>query len=357
MSDRAQRLTELLPDAEVDAVLISDLVNVRYITGFTGSNGLALVGPNIRKFFTDFRYVTQAATEVDPTFEHAPASRDLFDAVGRELPEGPLRLGFEDGHISMRVHARLRELLPERVELVAAGGLVERLRAVKEPGELELIKAAAAIADASFGQLVSDGLLGRTEIELATWLEHDMRRRGARRPAFDSVVAAGSHGALPHATPRDVEVRRGDLVVVDWGAQVDGYCSDCTRTVAVGEPGAQAREVYALVLDAQETGVRAVATGAAARAVDGAARAVIVAAGHGDEFGHGLGHGVGLDVHEAPRLTQTSDDQLVSGNVVTVEPGIYLPHHFGVRIEDLVAVRDGDCEVFTSVSKALTVVD
>ncbi len=357
MSDRAQRLIDLLPEHEVDVLLVTALVNVRYLTGYTGSNGLALVGSQTRAFVTDFRYVEQAELEVDPSYERRRDQLELFDAIGALLPGGEVRLGFEDTNITVRQHARLRELLPERIELVCAGGLVERLRAVKEIEEIERIRAATATADAALTQLLGQGLVGRTERELADALERAMREHGADRPAFESIVAAGPHGALPHARPRDVEVRRGDMVVIDWGAEVSGYCSDCTRTIAAGEPSSEAREIYQLVLAAEQAGIEAVRAGAGGREVDAVARAVIDAAGHGEHFGHGLGHGVGAEIHEAPRLSTRSEDELQTGNVVTVEPGVYLPGRLGVRIEDLVVVGEQGCEVLTSLDKQLLVTD
>jgi len=357
MSNRAERLTALLAPAEVDVMLVSDQVNLRYLTGYTGDNGLALVGPSTRTFITDFRYVEQAAEEVDSSFERRQASLDLLEAVEDALAGGSVRLGFEDASLSVLTHGRLRELLGSRVELVAAGKLVEQLRAVKEPGEVARIRAAAALADEAFQNLLAAGLVGRTERNLALELERELRLRGARRPSFEAIVAAGPHGALPHAQPRDVVVGPVQLVVIDWGAELDGYCSDCTRTVATGELGEDAARVYELVLEAQVKGVEAVAAGRSARDVDGVAREVIEAGGHGDHFGHGLGHGVGIAVHESPRLSQRSDDELCAGNVVTVEPGVYLPGQFGVRIEDLVVVTDGGCEILTSIAKELIVVD
>ena len=357
MKARAERLAELLPEAEVDVMLVTDLVNVRYLTGYTGSNGLALIGSQTRTFVTDFRYVEQAAEEVHPSFERLRAPQDLVDAIGDVLPDGGVRLGFEAAHTSVRALARLAELLKGRADLVATTGLVERLRAIKEPEEIGLIRAATVLADTAFERLISDGLIGKTERDLAIALEFDMRQRGAERASFDPIIAAGPHGALPHAQPREVEIRRGDIVVIDWGAELDGYCSDCTRTVAAGEPTGEAREIYELVLEAQLAGVNAVKAGADGRDVDGVARAVIDGGGHGDEFGHGLGHGVGLAVHEAPRLSQRSDDVLAAGNVVTVEPGVYMPGRFGVRIEDLVVTTDNGADVLTSVSKRLIVTD
>jgi Xaa-Pro aminopeptidase len=357
MKARAERLAELLGEAEVDVLLVTELVNVRYLTGYSGSNGLALIGPQTRTFITDFRYVEQAAEEVDPSFERRRAPQDLVEAVAEALPDGARRLGFEAAHTSVRAHARLAELLGSRAELVPTTGLVERLRAVKEPEEIELIRAATVLADTAFERLISDGLIGRTERELAIALEFDMRRRGAERASFPPIIAAGPHGALPHAQPREVEIRTGDVVVVDWGAELDGYCSDCTRTVAAGKVSDEAREIYELVLESQLAGLGAVKSGADGREVDTVARDVIDAAGHGGEFGHGLGHGVGLAIHEAPRLSQRSDDVLAPGNVVTVEPGIYLPGRFGVRIEDLVVTTDNGADVLTSVSKRLIVTD
>jgi Xaa-Pro aminopeptidase len=355
MTDRAERLLELLPAEGVDLLLVTSLVNVRYLTGYTGSNGLALIGPDRRVFVTDFRYVEQAAVEVDPSYDRRRNQNELFEGLEGALPAGALRLGFDDTNITVRQHARLRESLPDRVELVAAGGLVERLRAVKDAGEIARIRAAAATADAALAELLDQGLVGRTERELADALERAMRSHGAQRPSFDSIVAAGAHGALPHAQPRDVLVGPGEMVVIDWGAEVDGYCSDCTRTVATGEPNDGAREVYELVLAAELAGVEAVRAGAGGRDVDAVARAVIEAGGHGEHFGHGLGHGVGAEVHEAPRLSTRSEDDLQPGNVVTIEPGVYLPGRLGVRIEDLVVVGEDGCEILSSLDKQLLI--
>jgi Xaa-Pro aminopeptidase len=359
VSERADRLAGLLPEAGVDVMLVTDLVNVRYLTGYTGSNGLALVSDQVRTFGTDFRYVEQAAAEVDASFDRrsVPSATDLLELIEDSLPAGELRLGFEADNLTVRRYELLRETLDERVELVACAGLVEMLRAVKDAQEIASITAATVLADASFERLLRDGLAGRTERELAVALEQDMRERGADRVSFESIVAAGPHGALPHAQPREVEVRAGDLVVIDWGAQLDGYCSDCTRTVAAGEPGEEVREIYELVLEAQVTGVNAVRAGRGAQDVDAAARDVIADRGYGEQFGHGLGHGVGLEIHEAPTLRRRSSDELMTGNVVTIEPGIYLPGRFGVRIEDLVVVTDDGCKILTSVPKRLIVVD
>jgi Xaa-Pro aminopeptidase len=357
MSARPARVIEALEGRKIDVLLVDALVNVRYLTGFTGSSALALVSPDKLVFVTDFRYVEQAAEQVDAAFERIRAPQELMDAIADVLPPGVLRLGFDDEHLSVRIHQRLLELLPGRIELVPAGGLIEELRAVKDAEEIARIAAAAELADAALSRVLERGIVGLTERQAALSLEGEMRSAGAQRPSFDSIVAAGPHGALPHARPRDVPIQRDQLVVFDWGAEVDGYCSDCTRTVATGAIGQRATDVYELVLAAQLAGLGAVKAGAGGRAVDGVARAVIEAGGHGKRFGHGLGHGVGAEIHEAPRLSQRSEDELRAGNIVTVEPGVYIPGQFGVRIEDLLAVTDDGAQILTSLPKQLTLVD
>jgi Xaa-Pro aminopeptidase len=350
---RGDRLAAALDAREVDALLVTDLVNVRYLTGYTGSSGVALIGPrDLRCFVTDFRYVAQAEQQVHG-FERRIGENDLLDEALAALPAGDVRLGIEDQHLSVRLYDRIREAIPPSVELVRAGGVVEELRLVKDDGEVARIRAAAELADAALRRTLEGGLAGRTEQAVALALEAEMRRLGAQRPSFDTIVAHGAHGALPHASPRDVAIAPGSLVTIDWGAQLDGYCSDCTRTFAVGEPGARAREVYELVLRAQRTGLDAVVPGMSGRDADAAARAVIEAGGYGEHFGHGLGHGVGLEIHEAPRLSKASEATLAPGHVVTVEPGVYLPGELGVRIEDLVLVTEDGRERLNTLPKDL----
>jgi Xaa-Pro aminopeptidase len=353
---RADRLAALLDERELDALLVANLVNVRYLTGYTGSNGVALVGVrDLRCFVTDFRYVTQAAQQVHG-FERRIGEQDLLDDAIAALPDGDVRLGIEDQHMAVRTFDRLREALPDSVELVPAGGIVERLRERKDAEEVARIRAAAELADAALLRTLEDGLGGRTERAVALALEQEMRRLGAERASFDTIVASGAHGALPHAVPREVEIPRNCLVTIDWGVQLDGYCSDCTRTYAVGDPGERAVEVYELVLRAQLAGLDAVRPGVSGRDADAAAREPIAAAGFGERFGHGLGHGVGLEIHEAPRLSRASDATLAAGHVVTVEPGVYLPDELGVRIEDLVLVGDDGCERLNTLPKELTTI-
>lgn len=353
--DRADRLAAHVAERGLDLLLVSAPLDVRWACGFTGSSGLALLGAPGRWFVTDSRYVEQAAAQV-ADFDHVRAEQDLLEPLPGLLPDGDLRLGFDDEHLTVARHAHLRELLPDRVELVAAGGAVGGLREIKDADEQERIRAAARLADAAFEETVAAGLAGRTEREVALALEDAMRARGGATASFPSIVAAGAHGALPHAEPRDVEIPTGTLVVIDWGAELDGYCSDCTRTLATGPVDGEARAAYELVLAAQLAGLEAVRPGPTGREVDAAARRVIDDGGRGDEFGHGLGHGVGLEVHEGPRLSKRGTSSLRPGHVVTVEPGVYLPGRVGVRIEDLVIVTDGGHEVLSDYPKGLTVV-
>jgi Xaa-Pro aminopeptidase len=345
---RADRIAGRLED--VDALLVTEPANLRYVTGFTGSNGFAVVGRDVRRFVTDFRYVEQAKLEV-PDFEREQGPQELFAA----LKGFSGRLGFDDADLSVKQHRRLEELL-NGVELVPLSGVVEEIRAVKEPGEILRIAAAAALVDEIYGWLLEYGIVGRTERAVAIALEHEMRIRGASGPSFPSIVAAGEHGALPHAQPREVEIPRDTLVTIDIGAVLDGYCSDCTRTWATGDLSDELAEAYALVLRAQVTALDAVKPGPKGRELDAIARDIITAAGHGEHFGHGLGHGVGLVTHEAPRLARSAENVLVPGHVVTVEPGVYLPGVGGVRIEDLVVVTENGRDVLSHTSKELLTV-
>src|ERR671928_105662 len=318
---RADRVAAALGDRELDALLVSDLHNVRWLTGFTGSNAAAVVGADGgRRFVTDFRYLTQAAEQLDPAWERE-ISTNLLEGVARRLPdEGDLRLGFDDEHLSVRDHRKLEGLVRAGIEIVAAGGAIEELRVVKDAGELDRVRAAAKLADEALEDVLGRGLAGRTERDVALDLEFTMRRMGAEAVSFPPIVAAGAHGALPDVDPRD-------------------------------------REVYDLVLRAQEAALAAVRPGPTGREVDAVARAIIDAAGHGEHFGHGLGHGVGLEVHEGPRLSKQGEDALGAGNVVTVEPGVYVPGAVGVRIEDLVIVTDDGAEVVSSLPKDLQVIE
>jgi Xaa-Pro aminopeptidase len=374
MSTRSERLAAQLPAHELDLLLVSAPVDVRYLTGFTGSNGLALIGADdrdtqgaagVRRFLTDFRYETQAAAQVAAEFEREVVTVDLIEAAvrGLESSAATRRLGFDDTAVTVKQHARMRELLPPGWELAPRGGLVAALREVKDAHELERIRAAAQLADEALRELLEQGIVGRTEREVAIELELRMRRLGAEGPSFPSIVAAGAHSALPHAEPRAVEIPPDTLVTIDWGATLEGYCSDCTRTFATGAGiGAQEQEVYELVRRAQEQALAELRAGPSGREIDAVAREIIAQAGYGERFGHGLGHGVGLEVHEPPRLSRTAGEQpLQAGNVVTIEPGVYIPERFGVRIEDLAIVGESGAETesesLSALPKELTFID
>jgi Xaa-Pro aminopeptidase len=350
---RGERLAKLVSERELDQLFVSDLTNVRYLTGFAGTNGACLVSPDELVFFTDFRYTERAAAEVGAEWERPEAERELVPQIVGRMSG---RVGFEDGYLSVRQLARLEAAAGEGVELLPAGDLVDQLRAVKEPEELQRIAAAAELTDGIYRWALERGLAGRTERDIARACEARLRELGAE-PSFPPIVAAGPSGALPHAEPGEREIGSGELVVFDMGALLDGYCSDCTRTYATGEIDSEAREVYELVLRAQEAALEAVRAGASGKEVDAVPRELISEAGHGDRFGHGTGHGVGLEVHEGPRLATTSEDELTESNVVTVEPGVYLPGRFGVRIEDLVVVTADGHRNLSGMPKELTVVD
>jgi Xaa-Pro aminopeptidase len=384
---RTELLAAELRVRKVDLLLVSTPVNVRYLTGYTGSNGMALIfaGEGRRhRFFTDFRYATQSAEQVPEEFERSIAEADLLAAVASALEDGEggrgrdresfdprageaarggegLKqrvLGFEDGSLTVKQHTRLRELLDQSWELLGCGGLVEGLREVKDKWEVSAIGAAAELADRALTEVLEAGVVGRTEREVAIELELRMRRLGAQGASFPSIVAGGAHGALPHAEPRATEIPRGVLLTIDWGAILDGYCSDCTRTYATGPLSEEASEAYELVLRAQETALAAVRPGVSGRELDAVARTIIERAGHSEHFGHGLGHGVGMEIHEGPRLSRmASEEPLRDGNIVTVEPGVYLPGNLGVRIEDLVLVDGERPQRLTQLSKQLTFID
>jgi Xaa-Pro aminopeptidase len=361
---RAGRLAAELREREIDVLLVATPVNVRYLTGFTGTSGLALISAEAATnwFLTDFRYATQSAVQVPDTFHREIVAGELLEGAVQALSSSQSaaggRLGFDDASLTVKQHARLEELLGAEWTLVPCAGIVEELRAVKDAGEIDRIRAAAELADEALRETLEVGVVGRTERDVAIELELRMRRLGAEGASFPSIVAAGAHGALPHAEPRAREIHKNVLVTIDWGALHEGYCSDCTRTYATGEPiSERAREIYELVLAAQEQALAAVRAGPNGKEIDAVARDLIEAAGEGEHFGHGLGHGVGIEVHEGPRLSRlASEDPLLVGNVVTVEPGVYLPGRLGVRIEDLVVVRKDGQEVLTRLSKELTVI-
>ena len=355
---RPDRLSQAVSASETEALLVTRLVNVEYLTGFTGSNAACLVGPDTRTFLTDFRYADRAAVEVagwDVEIVSGEWLAGIAVHVSEAVPGG--RVGIEDDHVTVRTGRLLSEKLTGGTSLADCGGLVEYLRRSKDEDEIAAIAAAAELTDSIYAELFERGLTGRTEADVAGYAVGRMREHGAE-PSFTPIVAAGPNGASPHAEPGPRKIEAGELVVIDMGSKLDGYCSDCTRTVATGGIEERAREIYEVTLRANEAALDAVAAGGSASGIDAVARDLIAEAGYGERFGHGLGHGVGLEIHEAPRLGPRSDDTLLEGDVVTVEPGIYLSGRYGVRIEDLVVVgADGIAGNLSSHPKTLTVVD
>lgn len=358
---RREALRALLRSAELDALLVTNLINIRYLTGFTGSNAALLVstaGEDDTVFCTDRRYTTQSATQVpdlarvvDRASASALASR-LGDQAARFR-----RSGFESQHMSVELYDTVSGLA-EGVRLVRTPGTVEQLRAVKDDAEIVALRSACATADRALADLLERGGVraGRTERDVARELDSTMLDHGSAGPAFASIVATGPDSAIPHHRPTERVLAEGDFVKFDFGATIDGYHSDMTRMVVLGEPAAWQRELYDLVLTAQAAGRAAAVPATPTADVDTAARTVIEKGGYGAEFGHGLGHGVGLEVHEAPSLAGTGVGTLSAGMTVTVEPGVYLAEWGGVRIEDTLVVRDGECEILTRSTKELVVV-
>ena len=360
---RRARLGEQVAEAGLDWLLVAEPHDLRWLTGFTGTSGIAACPaagePGL--FVTDFRYVEQAGDQLVGDWEILRYTRpELFGAglveVAGERLSG--RVGFDPRQVTVSQLGGLAAALGPEAELVEAERIVEQLREVKDADEIEQIAAAARLADEVLTAVLDAGLRGRTEREVATAVEVRALELGAEGLSFPPIVAHGAHGALPHAEPRDVEIAAGNLVTIDWGVRAGGYCSDCTRTYAVGEVGEQERQAYEAVNRARAEGIAALAPGAPPREVDAQARAVIEEAGFGEQFGHGLGHGVGLDVHEEPRLSpKGSEEPLEAGMAVTVEPGIYVPGQFGVRIEDLAVVQEDGARILTSLDRELVAVD
>jgi Xaa-Pro aminopeptidase len=350
---RLRLLRRVLADG-ADAVLVTRLVNVRYLTGFTGSNAALLLCEGATVLATDGRYTTQAG-------EQAPDVEVLVDRecaaalVRRAGWLGGKRVAFEAHDVTVDTHDTLRGL-DGAPDLTPAGRVVEDLRRVKDDEELALLREACAISDRALLETLDGIAPGHTEREVARRLEHEMLELGADGPAFETIVATGPNSAVPHHRPTGREIERGDLLKIDFGARYRGYHADCTRTVVVGsEPADWQREIYEVVQRAQQAGREALAPGADVQEVDGAARRVVVEAGYGENFPHGLGHGVGLEIHEAPLMGYSATGRLDRRTPVTVEPGVYLPGRGGVRIEDTLVVADGPAELLTTTPKDLRV--
>ena len=358
-AQRRRRLAAAVQQAGVDAALITRLVNVQYLTGLASSNAAVLIRSDGEAVLaTDSRYVT-AAKEIAPEVEIVMDRTVATTLAGRAAEGGPIKLGVEEHDVTLALAEAISESA-ERAELVHLGRPVEELRIVKDKDELALIREACAISSRALEDVyAAGGFAGRTEKEIARDLESRMFAHGADGLAFETIVASGANSAIPHHRAADRIVERGDFLKIDFGALYRGYHADCTRTSVVGaEPTVWQREIYELVAMAQRAGREALAPGVEYVAVDNAAREVIKAAGHGEHFGHGTGHGVGLEIHEAPSLGYSAEGKLVDRTPVTVEPGVYVPGRGGVRIEDTLVVRDGaEPELLTTTTKDLLVLD
>ena len=330
---------------------MTDLVNVAYLTGFESTNAALLVDPDgPARLFTDFRYIESAREAENTGVEVELAPRSMMTHLAAHLTG---RIGFESDALP---YAQFDVLGAGGLELAPVRGAVEALRAVKDDGEIEKIRRAARAADRAFEALTAETWIGRSERELAWRMRTLLHAHGVDTLSFDTLIATGANGSRPHAEPGDRIVEERTLVVCDWGARLDGYCSDCTRTLATGSLPKELRRAYDVCLEAQLTAVEGIRPGMTAVEADRLARAPIEKAGFGEAFGHGLGHGVGLAIHEAPRLSPDSEEVLEPGNVITIEPGIYLEGLGGVRIEDLAVVRDDGVELLTSFPKELIAV-
>jgi Xaa-Pro aminopeptidase len=352
---RLAALRESLTEHDLDAILVSQPENRRYLSGFTGSAGWLFISAERAILATDFRYFEQVGREA-PDFQLAKITTSLDKLLSELLADLDVkRLGFESQHVTVdQLHSWAQAV--EGVEWVPLKDTVETIRAVKDEDEIETLRRSVALTDAAFAHMLERIEPGMTEQAAAWEIETFMRTHGASKVAFDLIVAAGPNGALPHARAGDHIIQPGEPIVVDIGCVLDGYCSDMTRTFCLGDPGDKYLKVWDVVLQAQEAAEALIRAGVSGVEADSAARDLIAEAGYGDYFGHGLGHGVGLAVHESPRASQLSDNTLVAGMTLTVEPGIYLPGEFGVRIEDLVIIREDGVEILTRTPKTASIV-
>lgn len=355
--DRLLKLRYKLEKAGLDAILVSGRENRRYLSGFRGSAGCLLITSADNYLVTDFRYATQSKKEAQ-NWQIIISQNDLFFAIAELIREKKIKtLGVEKHILTISNYEKLQNLL-SGCDLVPMEGLIEELRKQKDEQELKLMRQAAKITSDAFEALREYSLLNKTERETAHLIEELLWKYGGETVAFPTIVASGPHGALPHASPSgDIYLRAGDLVVMDFGATVDGYSSDLTRTVVVGEPTQEQKDLYSLVLEAQLRALQTIKEGVTGKQVDMTARSYLEEHGYGKYFGHGLGHGVGLEIHEQPWLSpsERGDNILLNGMAVTVEPGIYLPDWGGIRIEDTVVVQEDGCEILTLATKDLLV--
>ncbi len=354
LEKRLAKVKELLKRDGLDGILVSSSVNRRYFSMFTGTAGHLLITGDVNLFATDFRY-TQQACQQCPAFKVVELPRDIWDGLYNILEEyGIKSLGFEDSYITYNKYCQMKEKF-EGVELLPMGEKLNHIRMLKNTEEIELMRTAAKISEQAFEHVKPMIKPGVAERDISMELEFFMKRAGCSGPAFDFIVASGWRSALPHGVASNKKIEYGDFVTLDFGAKYNGYCSDMTRTVVVGEYSSKQKEIYYIVLKAQTETLNRMRAGMTGSRVDGIARDIIQKAGYGEYFGHGLGHGVGLQIHEAPTLSPKGDIVLKPGMAVTVEPGIYIQGFGGIRIEDLVIVTDSGVENLNRTDKVLTV--
>ncbi len=353
-SGRLEKLRDKLPSLECDAIVISNLVNVRYLCGFTGSSGMLVVTRNEAFFITDFRYQSQAAQQVSDEIETVIAAKGLW-LQAAQLVEKVESVGFEAEHVSVATMEEFSEMTPQ-LHLHATKRAVEDLRLIKDANEIAIIERAVKVIDECYAHIYRVLEVGQSERFIALELERKMRELGASNPSFETIVASGVRGALPHGIASEKTIERGDMITIDMGAIVDGYCSDATRTVCICAPTPEQQRIYGIVWDAQVAAARALKPGMSCVEADHVAREIIRETGLVDSFGHGLGHGVGLEIHEQPRLSQLGKGNLEAGMIVTCEPGIYLESWGGVRIEDMLVITETGARILTKAHKPREIV-
>lgn len=348
---RLDNLRARLPRLKCDAVVVSDLTNVRYLAGFTGTSGMVIATKTGAWFLTDFRYKSQAAQQVPNEFKIVIAERGLWPEAAKLLKRAKvLRAGFEAEHTSVAALEEIEKKI-KPVVAVSTKRVVEDLRLHKDDAEIEIIQRAVRVIDEVFSYICGVLKPGQVELEVADELHHQMKLRGAIGPSFGTIVASGVRGALPHGVASHKKLEAGDMVTIDMGAIVDGYCSDCTRTVCLGTPTRQQQKIYEIVWRAQTEACKQLRPGLGVKEADQIARKIIEDAGYGKQFGHGLGHGVGMQIHEPPRLSKLGKGKLAPGMIVTSEPGIYIENEMGVRIEDMLLITENGARILTKAAK------
>lgn len=354
MKNKLNNLREKFLEHNIDGLLIMSEFNRRYMTNFTGTAGVVLISANEAAFITDFRYIEQAKRQAEQ-YEIVEHDGNIYKAIASEVKRlGIKNLGFEQDYVSFAQYKIFADII--KCDLIPVSNIVEKLRLLKDEQEINIIKEATALADKAFSHILTFIKSGMKEIEVANELEFFMRKHGADSSSFDIIVASGARSALPHGVASEKIIEQGDFVTLDFGAYYKGYVSDITRTIAIGEPSEQLREIYNVVLEAQKRGVAQIKGGMTGKEADAITRDYITDKGYGDYFGHSTGHGIGLEVHEAPRLSKQSSTVLQAGMVVTVEPGIYIPNVGGVRIEDDILITNEGNEVLTKSPKELIII-